>query len=145
MLTAGPKVPPVRADPLIPSSKLTPQPKFGQPVLPNLNVRHLCPNCRTDPPNIVEEYSKGDLVRFRNVFMAMPPLTNEVCGDCGTILGDRIVDTRSECEFEATQNASLGAVADHTGRVSWLNISVLMHCTDVRPLPVMRTETIHHE
>jgi hypothetical protein len=39
------------------------QPKFGEPVLPNLNVRHLCPNCRIDPPNIVEEYSKGDLVR----------------------------------------------------------------------------------
>lgn len=39
------------------------QPKFGQPVLPNLNVRHLCPNCREDPPNIVEEYSSGDLVR----------------------------------------------------------------------------------
>ncbi|WVW79580.1 hypothetical protein I302_101549 [Kwoniella bestiolae CBS 10118] len=59
-----------------------PGPKFGQSVAPNLNVRHLCPNCRTDPPNIIEEYSKGDLV----------------CGDCGTILGDRIVDTRSECE-----------------------------------------------
>ncbi|GMK56109.1 hypothetical protein CspeluHIS016_0211650 [Cutaneotrichosporon spelunceum] len=63
----------------------TPGPKqpsgpFGQPVLPNLAVRHLCPNCRTDPPNIVEEYSHGDLV----------------CADCGTILGDRIVDTRSE-------------------------------------------------
>ncbi|OCF78848.1 transcription initiation factor TFIIB [Kwoniella mangroviensis CBS 8886] len=57
-----------------------PGPKFGQSVAPNLNVRHLCPNCRTDPPNIIEEYSKGDLV----------------CGDCGTILGDRIVDTRSE-------------------------------------------------
>lgn len=57
-----------------------PGPKFGQPVVPNLNVRHLCPNCRADPPNIIEEYSKGDLV----------------CGDCGTILGDRIVDTRSE-------------------------------------------------
>ncbi|WVR08868.1 hypothetical protein IAU60_005927 [Kwoniella sp. DSM 27419] len=57
-----------------------PGPKFGQSVLPNLNVRHLCPNCRSDPPNIIEEYSKGDLV----------------CGDCGTILGDRIVDTRSE-------------------------------------------------
>ncbi|BEI85811.1 hypothetical protein CcaverHIS002_0600980 [Cutaneotrichosporon cavernicola] len=51
---------------------------YGQPVLPNLAVRHLCPNCRTDPPNIVEEYSHGDLV----------------CADCGTILGDRIVDTR---------------------------------------------------
>ncbi|KAK8844087.1 hypothetical protein IAR55_006881 [Kwoniella newhampshirensis] len=57
-----------------------PGPKFGQPVAPNLNVRQICPNCRIDPPNIIEEYSKGDLV----------------CGDCGTILGDRIVDTRSE-------------------------------------------------
>ncbi|TXT15312.1 uncharacterized protein COLE_01505 [Cutaneotrichosporon oleaginosum] len=55
---------------------------YGQPVAPNLSVRHLCPNCRTDPPHIVEEYSHGDLV----------------CADCGTILGDRIVDTRSECE-----------------------------------------------
>lgn len=65
MLTAGPKVPPVRADSLIHrKGLLTLQPKFGQPVLPNLNVRHLCPNCRTDPPNIVEEYSKGDLVRL---------------------------------------------------------------------------------
>jgi len=55
-------------------------PKYGQKVAPNLNVRQICPNCRHDPPNIVEEYSKGDLV----------------CADCGTILGDRIVDTRSE-------------------------------------------------
>ncbi|ODN76932.1 hypothetical protein, variant [Cryptococcus amylolentus CBS 6039] len=54
--------------------------KFGQSIVPNLNIRQVCPNCRTDPPNIVEEYSKGDLV----------------CADCGTILGDRIVDTRSE-------------------------------------------------
>ncbi|ORY33050.1 putative transcription initiation factor iib [Naematelia encephala] len=57
-----------------------PGPKYGQAVAPNLNVRQICPNCRSDPPNIIEEYSKGDLV----------------CGDCGTILGDRIVDTRSE-------------------------------------------------
>ena len=56
------------------------QPRYGQAVPPNLNVRQLCPNCRKDPPNIIEEYSRGDLV----------------CGDCGTILGDRIVDTRSE-------------------------------------------------
>ena len=61
---------------LLTSSK----PKYGQRVAPNLNVRQICPNCRNDPPNIIEEYSKGDLV----------------CGDCGTILGDRIVDTRSE-------------------------------------------------
>lgn len=61
------------------------QGQYGQPVVPNLAVRHLCPNCRTDPPNIVEEYSHGDLV----------------CADCGTILGDRIVDTRSECELDS--------------------------------------------
>lgn len=48
--------------------------------MPNLNVSLLCRNCREDPPNIVEEYSSGDLV----------------CGSCGTVLGDRIVDTRSE-------------------------------------------------
>jgi transcription initiation factor TFIIB len=32
------------------------------------------------PPNISEEFSSGDLV----------------CADCGLVLGDRIVDTRSE-------------------------------------------------
>jgi transcription initiation factor TFIIB len=62
------------------------KPKYGEPVAPNLNVRQICPNCREDPPNIVEEYSKGDLV----------------CGTCGTILGDRIVDTRSECKSLAS-------------------------------------------
>ena len=32
------------------------------------------------PPNLVEEFSSGDMV----------------CGSCGLVLGDRIVDTRSE-------------------------------------------------
>jgi transcription initiation factor TFIIB len=31
-------------------------------MAPNLAVRHLCPNCKEDPPNIVEEFGKGDLV-----------------------------------------------------------------------------------
>ncbi|KAK1922703.1 putative transcription initiation factor iib [Papiliotrema laurentii] len=53
---------------------------YGQPAAPNLNVHLLCPRCREDPPNLVEEYSKGDIV----------------CGSCGMVLGDRIVDTRSE-------------------------------------------------
>ena len=47
---------------------------------PNLNVRLICPQCQVDPPNLVEEFSSGDLV----------------CGDCGLVVGDRIVDTRSE-------------------------------------------------
>lgn len=41
------------------------QSKFGQPIVPNLAVRQICPNCRNDPPNIVEEYSHGDLVSVK--------------------------------------------------------------------------------
>lgn len=43
------------------------QGKYGQPIVPDLAVRHLCPNCRTDPPNIIEEYSHGDLVSSRGI------------------------------------------------------------------------------
>lgn len=49
----------------------------------DLNVRLICPECRDSQPNIEEEFSSGDLV----------------CRGCGLVLGDRIVDTRSECEF----------------------------------------------
>jgi transcription initiation factor TFIIB len=47
---------------------------------PDLAVRLICPECRDPNPNIVEEFGSGDLV----------------CGTCGLVLGDRIVDTRSE-------------------------------------------------
>ncbi|KAF9307238.1 transcription initiation factor IIB [Mortierella antarctica] len=46
----------------------------------DLNVQLMCPDCKVVPPNISEEFSSGDLV----------------CADCGLVLGDRIVDTRSE-------------------------------------------------
>ena len=46
----------------------------------NLNQKLLCKDCREDPPNLIEEFSSGDMV----------------CGTCGLVLGDRIVDTRSE-------------------------------------------------
>lgn len=49
-------------------------------IMPNLNVRVCCPDCKVIPPNIIEEFASGDLV----------------CGDCGLVLGDRIIDTRSE-------------------------------------------------
>ena len=45
---------------------------------PNLNVILMCPECNDN--NIIEEFSSGDMV----------------CGDCGLVLGDRIIDTRSE-------------------------------------------------
>ena len=60
-----------------PAVEKTPQPQtFG----PDLAVRLICPDCRDPNPNIVEEFSSGDLV----------------CGTCGLVLGDRVVDTRSE-------------------------------------------------
>ncbi|KAM3078667.1 transcription initiation factor IIB [Clarireedia jacksonii] len=46
----------------------------------NLNVTVMCKDCKEIPPNLVEEFSSGDLV----------------CDTCGVVIGDRIVDTRSE-------------------------------------------------
>ena len=58
-------------------------PKAEKPEEPwreNLNMHVICRECKEVPPNIVEEFSSGDMV----------------CGSCGLVLGDRIVDTRSE-------------------------------------------------
>ena len=56
--------------------------------LPDLNVRLICKDCKTVPPNITEEFASGDLV----------------CADCGLVLGDRIVDTRSEWRTFANED-----------------------------------------
>jgi transcription initiation factor TFIIB len=45
----------------------------------DLNRIHMCTDCKEEPPNLVEEYSSGDMV----------------CASCGLVL-DRIIDTRSE-------------------------------------------------
>ncbi|KAJ1666094.1 transcription initiation factor IIB [Coemansia sp. RSA 1813] len=44
------------------------------------SVKLICKDCRSLVPNLVEDFTSGDYV----------------CGDCGLVLGDRIVDTRSE-------------------------------------------------
>jgi transcription initiation factor TFIIB len=46
----------------------------------NLNVTLMCPDCRENPPNLVEEYASGDVV----------------CGSCGRVLAEHTIDTRSE-------------------------------------------------
>ena len=46
----------------------------------NFNIHLLCPDCKEEPPNLVEEFSSGDTV----------------CASCGLVLSGRIVDTRSE-------------------------------------------------
>lgn len=52
----------------------------SHPSFLDLNVRLTCPDCRNPVPNIVEDFSAGDMI----------------CGDCGIIIGNRIIDTRSE-------------------------------------------------
>lgn len=49
-------------------------------VGPNLNITLTCPECKIFPPDLIERFSEGDIV----------------CGSCGLILSDRVVDTRSE-------------------------------------------------
>lgn len=63
-------------------------PTENLPPLPDLNVRLICRDCQRNPPNIVEEFADGDLV----------------CGDCGLVLGDRIIDTRSEWRTFANED-----------------------------------------
>jgi len=46
----------------------------------DLNIRLVCPDCQDETVQLVEEFGSGDLV----------------CGGCGLVLGDKIVDTRSE-------------------------------------------------
>lgn len=46
----------------------------------NLNVHMTCPDCNEFPPNLVDNFSAGDTI----------------CGSCGLVLGERMVDTRSE-------------------------------------------------
>lgn len=63
--------------------------QFGNPFVPNMAVKLICRNCKNPEPNIVEEFGKGDLV----------------CGDCGLILGDRVVDTRSEWRVSVVEKS----------------------------------------
>lgn len=56
----------------------------------NNSLNLYCPECLTDPPNIIDEYSSGDTV----------------CGDCGLVVGPRIVDTRSEWRTFADADSS---------------------------------------
>ncbi|KAL9122161.1 MAG: hypothetical protein Q9187_001290 [Circinaria calcarea] len=66
------------AMPVMPNGPKAEKPE--EPWRENLNMHVICRECKEVPPNIVEEFSSGDMV----------------CGSCGLVLGDRIVDTRSE-------------------------------------------------
>ncbi|EHL01473.1 putative Transcription initiation factor IIB [Glarea lozoyensis 74030] len=52
----------------------------GEGWADNLNMTLMCKDCKEYPPNLVEEFSSGDMV----------------CASCGLVLGERVVDSRSE-------------------------------------------------
>ena len=82
----------------------------AQPFQPNLNIALVCPDCRVHPPQIVEEFASGDLV----------------CGDCGLVLGDRIIDTRSEWR----------TFANDEGDVSlWIELECIHHVSILGSIP----------
>ncbi|KAI8909562.1 hypothetical protein EDD86DRAFT_275602 [Gorgonomyces haynaldii] len=58
----------------------------------DMNLRLMCPRCKNPTPNIVEDFKAGDLI----------------CGDCGVVLGNRIIDTRSEWRTFANSDDSSG-------------------------------------
>ncbi|CAG8724180.1 10511_t:CDS:2, partial [Funneliformis mosseae] len=75
---------------------------------PDLNISLICPECRNSQANLIEEYSSGDIV----------------CGDCGLVLADRIIDTRSEWRtYNGGDNdpPRVGAAADPLLKDSALN------------------------
>ncbi|KAI1327675.1 cyclin-like protein [Xylariaceae sp. FL0255] len=86
MATATPAQPLSRSDVFIASMTSGAPPAAGdnaqeEPAWQqDLNQILMCPDCREFPPNLIEEFSSGDMV----------------CASCGVVLGDRIIDTRSE-------------------------------------------------
>ncbi|RHZ88861.1 hypothetical protein Glove_21g84 [Diversispora epigaea] len=68
---------------------------------PDLNIRLICPDCKNPNPKLIEEFANGDMV----------------CGECGLVLDDKIIDTRSEWRTfnndERNNDPSrIGAVSD---------------------------------
>lgn len=65
---------------MIPSAAAEASAKAEAEYRENLNNILTCPDCKEFPPNLIEEFSSGDMV----------------CGSCGLVVGERIIDTRSE-------------------------------------------------
>ncbi|KAJ2548800.1 transcription initiation factor IIB [Coemansia sp. RSA 1933] len=60
-------------------------------------IKLICKDCRNPVPNLIEDFKSGDYV----------------CGDCGLVLGDRIVDTRSEWRtFQESDGPDQSRVGD---------------------------------
>ena len=96
----------------------------------NLNMQLICRDCKEYPPNLIEEFSNGDMV----------------CGTCGLVLGDRIVDTRSEWRtFSNDDQASddpsrVGEAANPLLNGSQLQTTIAFSNSGGRSLDLHRTQ-----
>jgi len=69
----------------------------------DLNNILMCRDCKEFPPNLIEEFSSGDMV----------------CTTCGLVVGERIIDTRSECvRFPTTTRVTMIRLVLVTDRIS---------------------------
>lgn len=87
----------------------------------DLNIRLICPECRVDPPHLYENHAAGDIV----------------CEDCGLVLGQRQIDTRSEWRTFSNDNddhadpSRVGAVAGIEGEQLHTRIGSISNGTSV--------------
>ena len=58
----------------------------------DLNLRLICKFCRDKVPNLIEDWKTGDMV----------------CGNCGLVIGPRIIDTSSEWRTFANSDEADG-------------------------------------
>lgn len=66
-----------------------PQPEAPQEWQQNLSFRMMCPECKEDPPNLVEDTQAGDVI----------------CESCGIVLSQRGIDQRAEWRTFANDDA----------------------------------------
>ncbi|KAI1434419.1 cyclin-like protein [Xylaria sp. CBS 124048] len=101
-----------------------------QPWQQNLNEIMQCPDCREFPPNLIEEFSSGDMV----------------CASCGLVLGDRIIDTRSEWRTFANDDQNnddpsrVGDSANPLLHGSQLETNIAFEGRDARELQRLQTK-----
>lgn len=83
------------ASPTTPSNFHKSHTSFSPTSVPkgsDLHIRVSCAECRNPNPNLIEDFASGDVI----------------CRDCGTIVLDRIIDTRSEWRSFANDGTSGG-------------------------------------
>lgn len=72
----------------------------------NLSVLLTCPDCQDDEVKLIEEFSSGDLVcggcgQPTSLSLSYSTWDTNLCSYivAGLVLGDKVVDERSECGF----------------------------------------------